>query len=221
MKILLVLCILATLYVANAKKFFIVHMHQEPKSFCSALKDTAVRTLTEAGHEVKVSNLYEMKMFNRIDRTDFTELVDPTYFRPQVEQQSSNQKDRATFSKEIRDEMEKSLWADVIIFTYPYYHGYMPGLTQAWMERVFSYGFAFGTNGDKLKGKKGMLVFTTGGAEAYVGKAVNMMLFLIHDRIKFWKMEPLDPFPAFAAVTSSDEVRAKYLKDFAERLKNI
>ena len=38
----------------------IVHAHNEPKSFCSALKDLAVEDLRKAGHQVRVSDLYAM-----------------------------------------------------------------------------------------------------------------------------------------------------------------
>ena len=222
MKILLILCILVSLYDTYAKSnVFIVFGHQERQSFCAAMKDLAVKVLTEEGHQVKVTNLYELKMFNRIDRTDFTELVDPTYFRPQVEQESSNKKERATFVKEIRDEMEKSMWADVIIFIYPYYLSYMPGITQAWLEHVFSYGFAFGTNGDRLKGKKGMLMYTTGGPKVGIQQLEAMMTFIIHDRIKFWKMEPLPSFAAYSPGSVSDEVRKQYLKDLETKLRAL
>ncbi len=35
----------------------IVYAHHEPKSFNGALKDIAVKVLTEVGHQVKVSDL--------------------------------------------------------------------------------------------------------------------------------------------------------------------
>ncbi|MGE8081137.1 NAD(P)H-dependent oxidoreductase [Peribacillus loiseleuriae] len=38
----------------------IIYAHPEPKSFNGALKDLAVSELTSLGHQVKVSDLYEM-----------------------------------------------------------------------------------------------------------------------------------------------------------------
>lgn len=39
----------------------IVYAHQSPKSFNCAVKDTAVKTLTDQGCKVIVSDLYAMK----------------------------------------------------------------------------------------------------------------------------------------------------------------
>ena len=38
----------------------IVHAHPEAKSFCAALKNTAVSELTAQGHNVEVSDLYAL-----------------------------------------------------------------------------------------------------------------------------------------------------------------
>jgi NAD(P)H dehydrogenase (quinone) len=48
---------------------FIVYAHPEPKSFNGAMKDIAVETLQNAGHEVVVSDLYAMQ-FNAIVGVD-------------------------------------------------------------------------------------------------------------------------------------------------------
>jgi len=54
-------------------KILIVHAHPEPRSFCAALKDTAVAFFEKNGHEVVVSDLYQMG-FNPVGGTqDFTE----------------------------------------------------------------------------------------------------------------------------------------------------
>ena len=48
-------------------KIFIVFAHPEPKCFNGALKDKAVATLKEAGHEVVVSDLYQMNWKAELD----------------------------------------------------------------------------------------------------------------------------------------------------------
>ncbi len=44
---------------------FIVFAHPEPKSFNGAMKDLAVRVLSEEGHQIRVSDLYAMR-FNPV-----------------------------------------------------------------------------------------------------------------------------------------------------------
>ena len=41
-------------------KLLIVHAHNEPQSFVTSMKDTAVRHFEQAGWEVQVSDLYAM-----------------------------------------------------------------------------------------------------------------------------------------------------------------
>ncbi len=223
MKIVLIISVLLALdiCVEGKLKVLIVYAHQEPQSFCAAMKDLCIKTLQDAGHEVKVTDLYKLKMFNRIDRTDFRELYDSTYFRPQVEQANANRNHRSNFSDELRREHDLSEWADVFLFIYPYYLSYMPGIMQAWLERVFSYGFAFGSGGTYLKGKRGMLLYTTGGPKDRIGKLEKMMLFLIEDRMQFWGLKVLDHFGAYSVAYVTDDVRKGYLKDLETRIKAV
>lgn len=222
MKELLFCCIIA-LFATSAfakLKVFVVYSHQEPQSFCAALKDTVIQTLKEEGHKVQVTDLYASLMFNRIDKTDFVDLADPLYFRPQVEQANAN-KNRSNWARELQAEYDKADWADLFIFIYPYYLSYWPGIQQAWSERVFSYGFAFGPGGDHLKGKKGMLIYTTGGGKQWIEKQEKIMWFLIHDRMKFWGMTNLEPFGAYSPAYIDDAARKKILEDLVVRMKGI
>lgn len=52
-------------------KVFIVHAHPERRSLNSALTDIAVDTMTDAGHEVRVSDLYAMRWKSTIEAADF------------------------------------------------------------------------------------------------------------------------------------------------------
>lgn len=58
--------------------------------------------------------------------------------------------------------------ADTIIFQYPFWWYNMPAILKQWFDDVFAFNFAFGPEGDKLKGKNFLLSFTVGGpAESY------------------------------------------------------
>jgi len=171
---------------------------------------------------VQVSNLYELKFFNRVGKTDFSELYDDSYFRPQVEQEyAHNTKHRETFIEEIRRECDKSEWADVFIFVYPLYLSFYPGIMQSYFERIWANGFAFGPHGDHLKGKRFMLAYTTAGTKEYCERKVQIMHNIIRNRAESRQMVWVDPFPAFAVISISQEERKAYLEKFAERLKSL
>ena len=52
-------------------KVLLVYAHSEKKSFNGALKETAVSTLTQDGHEVKISDLYAMNFKPAVNVQDF------------------------------------------------------------------------------------------------------------------------------------------------------
>ena len=83
---------------------------------------------------------------------DFTLLrLDEEGFAPQVEKDQALLKD-----------------ADIIVFQFPIFWYSYPSLMKHWVEEVFAHGFAYGTGGTALKGKKFQISFTTGSpASAY------------------------------------------------------
>ncbi|MCT4616770.1 MAG: NAD(P)H-dependent oxidoreductase [Candidatus Gracilibacteria bacterium] len=67
----------------------------------------------------------------------------------------------------INVEVEQKLLLkhDIIIFQYPFYWYNMTGILKKWFDDVFTYGFAYGSTGDKLKGKHFIVSTTVGGWE--------------------------------------------------------
>ncbi|UII19167.1 NAD(P)H-dependent oxidoreductase [Fulvivirga ligni] len=53
-----------------------------------------------------------------------------------------------------------------IVFQYPLYWYNMPAILKQWFDQVLEYGFAYGSAGDKLKGKNFIPSFTVGAPEA-------------------------------------------------------
>ncbi len=95
----------------------IVYAHPEPQSFNGAMKDLAVQTLTEAGHQVVVSDLYAMN-FNPVgSRADFIKAQNPAFFDYILEQREAHQ--AGTFAPDILAEQQKILAAGLIIFQFP------------------------------------------------------------------------------------------------------
>lgn len=60
-----------------SKKVLIVYAHPEPTSLTSQFVETAVQTLLEQGHEVMLSDLYEMDWKAVFDGRDFPDRANP------------------------------------------------------------------------------------------------------------------------------------------------
>lgn len=68
------------------------------------------------------------------------------------------------FKIDIEAEQKALVDSDVIIFQFPFYWFGVPGMLKEWIDKVFSLGFAFGADGDKLNGKEFLVSTTIGGA---------------------------------------------------------
>ncbi|XP_046565077.1 ribosyldihydronicotinamide dehydrogenase [quinone]-like [Haliotis rubra] len=157
------------IYSKQQKNVLIVYAHQEPKSFNGALLRKAVETLEADGHSVEVSDLYAMHFYPISGRTDIVGSVrDESFFKYQMETKSAWQ--NGTLSDDIKVEMEKLKRADLVIFQFPLYWFSYPAILKGWIDRVYVMGFAYGGgklfSDGPLKGKRGMLSFTTGGTGA-------------------------------------------------------
>jgi len=72
------------------------------------------------------------------------------------------------FYIDIKREQTLLIQADLIIFHHPIYWYSTPAILKEWQDVVLERGFAYGTNGNALRGKDFMLAISTGGsADAY------------------------------------------------------
>lgn len=80
----------------------------------------------------------------------------------------------ADYQIDIEAEQAALIEADIIILQFPFYWYSVPALMKKWIDDVFSYNFAYGNDGDKLKNKDFILSFTVGGPEqSYNAKGYN------------------------------------------------
>lgn len=92
-------------------------------------------------------------------------------------------------------EQQLLLDSDVVVFQFPLFWYSVPSLMKRWFDEVFAYGFAFGSEGDKLKGKKVIISVTTGGpeegysAEGYNGHTVYELLLPLRQTFNLAQME--------------------------------
>ena len=121
-------------------KVLIVFAHPEPGSLNGGLCDVAVRSLEAQGHEVRVSDLYAQRWKSDVDRADFPSLPADTRLAPAAA--SKQAFEAGTLTVDVKGEIEKLLWADVLILQFPLWWFSMPAILKGWVDRVFAYGFA-------------------------------------------------------------------------------
>ena len=69
---------------------------------------------------------------------------------------------------DVRAEQNKLIKADIIVWQFPVFWYSMPSLLRKWIEDVIVHGFAYGSTGTALKGKRLIASFTIGApAEMY------------------------------------------------------
>ncbi|MCA8299589.1 NAD(P)H-dependent oxidoreductase [Burkholderia sp. AU30198] len=211
-------------------KVLIVFAHPEPKSFNGALKDKAVATLTALGHEIRVSDLYQMKWRPDLGLDDFTgPRANPDYLDLSAEQEHMFATSQPT--PDVAAEQEKVLWSDLIIFQYPMWWFGMPAILKGWVDRVMTRGFAYATgrkyDTGMFKGRKAMISTTTGTASSLyepdgVDGDINHLLWPIHNGIfKYLGFDVLPPHVSWMPARVSAEERAAYLASYGERLRTL
>jgi glutathione-regulated potassium-efflux system ancillary protein KefG len=109
------------------------------------------------------------------------------------------------FNINIKEEQRLLLDADVIIWQYPLYWYSMPPLLKQWIDLVFEHGWAYGKNGNQLKGKFLLEVISTGSKEeAYQTggeHAYSIQDYLISSKqtAAYCNMVYLSPFVVFGS----------------------
>ncbi len=207
----------------------IVHAHHEPKSFCSALKDRAVDTLTRLGHTVEVSDLYAMGFDPVSDRRNFMTVKNPSYLKQQQEELYATE--QGSFVPELAAEMEKVLRCDLMIFNFPLWWFALPAILKGWVDRVFAMGKMYGNslfyeNGIG-QGKHAFVTMTLGGAPAmFDGYGINPSMKTIlqpiqHGIFGFTGFTPLPAFLVHGPARMTDEERVQKLEDYGHFLAKL
>jgi NAD(P)H dehydrogenase (quinone) len=205
----------------------IVYAHPESKSFNGAMKDIAIETLSRAGNEVVVSDLYAMRFNPVIGLHDFDgERADPDFFSVQKEQTKAYE--TGTLAADIATEMEKLKRADLVIFQFPIWWFGMPAILKGWADRIFARGFAYipGRKYDTgmFRGKTAMIAATTGtSADTYAPDGIDgdilTVLWPIHNGLlRYSGFDVLPPFVAYMPGRISNDDRRAYLEAYRKRL---
>jgi NAD(P)H dehydrogenase (quinone) len=215
----------------------IVYAHPEPRSLNGALKSFMIRRLEDAGHEVRVSDLYAMDWKSRLDANDSLDARSDAPFDASLASMEAFK--NGSQSEDIAREQEKLLWADTVILQFPLWWFSTPAILKGWVERVYAYGFAYGVGehsdlrwGDRygegtLAGKRAMLVVTAGGWESHysprgVNGAIDDILFPIHHGILYYPgFDVLPPYVVYRT-GRMDQVRFERIRsELGRRLDDL
>lgn len=210
---------------------FIVFAHPEPNSLNGFMKDLAAKTLRDNGHEVKISDLYGMRFKAVLNQEDFSQRQNKEIFNPMMEQ--VNAVGTGSLSADIKDEVEKIKWADMIIFQFPVWWTSLPAILKGWFDRVFLPGVVHNIAEGKLydtgllKGKKAMLSFTTGAtrdvysADGPHGDLEEIFKFITHNILELTGLEVLPSFGTYGPVMMSKEQVKEELEKFKEIINSL
>jgi NAD(P)H dehydrogenase (quinone) len=134
----------------------IVYAHPNPSSFNHALLETTLSSFKSAGYEVKLKDLYAES------------------FQPVLGPAELADMRAGRIAPDVKREQELIAWADTLVFIYPVWWYDRPAILKGYIDRIFSYGFAFkvGANGPEglLGSKKALIMQTTGNPREYFEK---------------------------------------------------
>lgn len=79
-----------------------------------------------------------------------------------------------SYNIDVAAEQQALIEADTIIFQFPFFWYSVPAALKNWLDLVLTYNFAYGPEGDKLKGKHLIVSTTVGGPkESYTPLGYN------------------------------------------------
>lgn len=107
-------------------RVLVVYCHPVPDSFCAAVRDTAVGTLTARGWDVRLVDLYA-EGFDPVLGTDERRLYH----------------DHAPIDPALAPHIENLKWAQAVLFVYPTWWYGLPAMLKGWLDRVWATDVAF------------------------------------------------------------------------------
>ncbi len=149
-------------------RHLIIYAHPNENSLNHHLLNTVVETLQSHNEEIIVRDLYKIGF-------------DPVFSLEDMQGQFQGR-----LSDDVKTEQEHISWAEQITFIYPIWWTGLPAMMKGYIDRVFSYGFAYrydqGIQKGLLKGKKTVIINTHGKShEEYEKMGMDKALTLTSD----------------------------------------
>lgn len=149
-------------------KNLIVYAHPNSGSLNHFFKQTVLESLQDSGEEIALRDLNEIN------------------FNPVLSLADMNGQRMGKVADDVQTEQDFITWADRIIFIYPIWWTGMPAIMKGYIDRVFSYGFAYrydhGGQKGLLTGKKTIIINSHGKSnEEYEAMGMDKALALTSD----------------------------------------
>lgn len=143
-------------------KALVVFSHPCEESYNATLRDVVVSSLKEAGHEVRLLDLYALG-FNPVMEAD----------------ERRGYHDHGDNVMPVRDHVEAISWCDILVFVYPTWWFGLPAMLKGWLDRVWLPHVTFempseaGPMKPKMQHIRKIGVVTTCGASWWISKLMG------------------------------------------------
>ncbi|QWT85630.1 NAD(P)H-dependent oxidoreductase [Chryseobacterium sp. PCH239] len=149
-------------------RHLIIYAHPNENSLNHHLLNTVIETLQYHNEEIIVRDLYDIG------------------FNPVLSLNDVQGQRMGKLSDDVKTEQDHISWAEQITFIYPIWWTGLPAMMKGYIDRVFSYGFAYrydqGIQKGLLKGKKTVIINTHGKShEEYEKTGMDKALTLTSD----------------------------------------
>jgi NAD(P)H dehydrogenase (quinone) len=149
-------------------RHLIIYAHPNEKSLNNRLLKTVTENLEKSNHEIEIRDLNTIRF-------------DPVLSLEDMQGQRAGK-----VSDDVKTEQDYISWAEQITFIYPIWWTGMPAIMKGYIDRVFSYGFAYrydqGVQKGLLKGKKAVIINTHGKShDEYERMGMDKALSLTSD----------------------------------------
>lgn len=147
------------------------------------------------GHKHSHVNRYMARAARQIDGITFVDLY----------------RDYPRFDIDVNVEQQRLLAHDVVLFQFPVFWYSTPSILKEWQDLVLEHGFAYGSGGDRLSGKRLMLAVTAAGPEeaytheGYQHYALRTFLTPLEQTARLCRMRFPAPYVLYSSLKAPSE----------------
>ncbi len=176
--------------------------------------DTIQRTLVLFAHPRFENSRIHANLLNHISQLPGVRIHDLYEYYPE-------------FNIEIKFEQELLLEHDIIIWMHPFYWYSAPPILKQWIDLVLEHGWAYGKNGNELRGKTIFNCISSGGPresyqkDGFHNYTVNEFLRPFERTATLCQMNYLPPFFVHGSHKISDEELENLGKLYHDVIKKI
>ena len=187
-------------------KHLIIYAHPNDGSLNHHLLQTAIESLRSKNQEIIVRNLYELN------------------FNPVLSLDDMKGQRMGKVEDDVKQEQDYIVWAEHITFIYPIWWTGMPAIMKGFIDRVFSYSFAYrydqGVQKGLLSGKQSTIINTHGKSQAeYECIGMDKALSLTSDKgiFTYCGLEINQHF----FFDKADKANFKTIEEWTSQIKNL